>query len=240
MPDVTESIDGGTPQGGEQSLSGDLGDLCLLASEQLQDTIPGENIGLNWPPSKMIPYLTLFILETINLKPEAYPVEEPISLVAGAKQSLGATDIALLDSLYNITGSGTTQVIVAPTITLIKKKAMDYALPGWPVFPAATLVNFIVKDDDNPYTFYTYPPNDGTGKVLLLVSQPPPAITTDTTELPFDDSYKPACVYYLVYMCLAEETTVPGAQAKAQVYYNKFLQAIGLKTNIERQTDARE
>ena len=235
MTDVNENIDGGGPGGGETSLSGALGDLCLLVSEQLQD-----EFGINWPPSKMVPYLNLFLLETINLKPEAYPVEETINLVAGHKQALGTTDIDLLDSLYNVTVSGTTETIIAPTLTIVKKKAMDYALPGWPAYPEAALVNFIVKDDDNPKTFYVYPPNDGTGNVKLLVSQPPTPIDTDTTELPFDDSYKPACIDYLIYRCLSEETTIPGAQAKAQTFFNKFLQDLGLKTNIEKQTDAKE
>ena len=235
MTDVSENIDGGTPQGDETSLSGALGDLCLLISEQLQD-----EFGLNWPPSKMVPYLNLFLLETINLKPEAYPVEETITLVSGHRQALGATDIDLLDSLYNVMGSGTTEAIVAPTLTIVKKKAMDYALPGWPAYTPATLVNFIVKDENNPQVFYVYPPNDGNGKVKLLVSQPPPAITTDTTELPFDDSYKPACIDYVIYRCLIEETTIPNAQSKAQVFFNKFMQDLGLKGNVGKSVDAKD
>ena len=137
-------------------------------------------------------------------------------------------------------GSGTTEAIVAPTLTIVKKKAMDYALPGWPAYTPATLVNFIVKDENNPQVFYVYPPNDGNGKVKLLVSQPPPAITTDTTELPFDDSYKPACIDYVIYRCLIEETTIPNAQSKAQVFFNKFMQDLGLKGNVGKSVDAKD
>lgn len=231
MADVTMNIDGGTPIGGEVSLSGNLGNLVLIASAQLKD-----EMGVEWPPSKTLPYLNLFLLETINLQPEAYPVEENIDLAANVRQSLGETDIALIDALYILTVAGSVETPIS-AVRLINKKNMDHIYPGWVAAAPSAYIAFIIKDDSNPKVFFTYPPSDGTGFVKLLVSQTPPVIDTDTTELPFDNSYYPACVDYLIYRCLAEETTIPNAQAKSQFYYNKYLQDLGLKRNTERQTD---
>ncbi len=234
--EISTNIDGGTPAGGEVSPSGDLGDLFLVVSEQLKD-----EFGINWPPSKMIPYINLFVQETVNLKPEAYPVEETITLVAGARQTLPATGIALLDTLYNVSGSGTTEAVGA-AVTMILKKNLDLIYPGWTVSEANATVSFIAKDEQNPKVFYTFPPQPSTspGKVELLLSKMPAEITAGSTDIPFDDSYKPAAIDYLIYRCLIEETTVPNAQAKATTFYNKYLQDLGVKTSIERKTGARQ
>jgi hypothetical protein len=234
--EISTNIDGGTPAGGEVSPSGDLGDLFLVVSEQLKD-----EFGINWPPSKMLPYINLFVQETVNLKPEAYPVEETITLVAGARQTLPATGIALLDTLYNVSGSGTTEAVGA-AVTMILKKNLDLIYPGWTVSEANATVSFIAKDEQNPKVFYTFPPQPSTspGKVELLLSKMPAEITVGSTDIPFDDSYKPAAIDYLIYRCLIEETTVPNAQAKAASFYNKYLQDLGVKTSIERKTGARQ
>lgn len=234
--EISTNIDGGTPAGGEVSPSGDLGDLFLLVSEQLKD-----EFGINWPPSKMLPYINLFVQETVNLKPEAYPVESTITLVAGARQTLPAAGIALLDSLYNISLSGTTEV-VGVAVTIIPKKNLDLIYPGWTTATGNATVSHIVKDEQNPKVFYTFPPqpSTGTGRVKLLLSEMPAEITSGSTDIPFDDSFKPAAVDYLIYRCLAEETTIPNAQAKATSYYNKYLQDLGVMAATEKKIGAKQ
>jgi len=235
MADIHENIDGGNPAGGETSPSGALGDLLLMVYEQLKD-----EFGVNWPPSKLLPYLNYFVLETLNLKPEAYTEETTVSLVTGARQSLPAGTIALIDALYNITTVNTYEVVTAPAITLINKKNLDFLFPGWLAADPDSSVSFVVKDDRNPNVFYTYPPQPASpGVIKLLLSAPPAEIDTDSTEIPFDDSYKPACVDYLLYRALIEETTIQGANAKALTFFNKFLQDLGLKSNTEKQTESK-
>jgi hypothetical protein len=63
-------------------------------------------------------------------------------------------------------------------------------------------------------------------------------LTGSDSTFPLDDSYRPAAVDYLVYRALAEETTIPNAQAKSQQFYQKFLQDLGLKSNVEKQQSA--
>lgn len=230
MADIYATIDGGTPEGGEQSLSGEMGDLLLLASSQLQD-----EEGVNWPPSKMLPYVNHAFLEIVNLKPNAYTTESVVQLVAGARQSLSSTStISLLSAVCNMGTSGT---VVGSTITTIKKKTLDQVLPDWMTYPADQTVRHVVKDDLTPHVFYTFPPqpSEDMNKIKLLLSVPVPEVTADTTDFPLDPSYKPAFIDYMKYICLHEETTIQNAQAKASACYNKFLQDLGLKINVEKQ-----
>ncbi|MDD5523664.1 MAG: hypothetical protein PHV90_00340 [Smithella sp.] len=234
MADTTKNIDGGTPAGEETSLSGELGDISAVVSEQLKD-----EFGATWPPSKVIPYWNLFIQETVGLKPDVYPVEETIILVAGARQDLPTAALLLLDAICNISGTST---VAAPVPVIINKKNLDLIYPGWQLAEGNASVSFIVRDDFNPKVFYTYPPqpSTSTGKVKLLVSEMPDAITINSTDFPFDDSYIPAAVDYLIYRCLIEETTIPNAQAKAMTFYNKYLQDLGLKASIEKKIGAKQ
>lgn len=233
MADIYANIDGGAPEGGEQSLSGEMGGLLVIVSNQLKDE------GVDWPPSKMIPYVNLAFLEIVTLKPDAYPVEKTIQLAAGARQVVSATTtIAVLEALCNM---GTTGLVVGSTITPIKKQALDHLLPNWMTYTAAQTVVHIVRDDLSPLVFYVFPPQPSSGMswIKLLLSEPVPEVTADTTTFPLDASYKPAFIDYMLYRCLVEETEVQGANAKAVVFYNKFLQDLGLKANVEKQIGAK-
>ncbi len=227
MADIYATIDGGTPEGGEQSLTGEMGDLLVLVSNQLQDE------GVEWSPSKMLPYVNMAFLEIVTLKPEAYPVERVVQLVSGARQSVSATTtISVMAALCNM---GTTGAVVGATITPVKKKTLDKVLPDWMTYSEDATVSHIVQDEQNPLVFYVFPPQPATpSQIKLLVSEPVPEVTADTTAFPLDASYKPAFVDYMIYRCLIEETTIPNANNKAAAFYNKFLQDLGLKTNVEK------
>ena len=236
MTDITMNIDGGSPTQQEISPEGDILTICNLASNQLQD-----EFGISWPPSKLMPYLNLYAIEVINLKPDAYTVEEPLILMAGARQQFPSQVVDMIDALYNLqtTVIGTTisYTPIAPVVIETKKNNMDLLFPGWMMDTPNILVSYIMTDDRDPKKFYTYPPQpSGTtvlGAIMVLCSEVPPEITTNTLTLPFDQSYWTSAVDYLIYRCLAESTTIPNAQQKAATYYSKFLQDLGSKDQAE-------
>jgi len=207
--------------------------ILLDAQQQLQDSL-----GVTYDYDALYPYLNLAIKEIVNLKPEAYAVTEDLTLAAGSIQSLGSTDIQLMDVVCNL-GTGTTSVI-GTTITPMKKGNIDRALPNWMTYTADAVVKHVITDERNPKTFYVFPPqpSSGTGKIQVVVSQAPDDITDISDEFPLDLSYVPAAVDYLVYRALSEETSIPNAQAKAMTFKNKFLEDLGLKSNQEKQTQS--
>ncbi len=105
-----------------------------------------------------------------------------------------------------------------------------------------TGVSFIVIDPRNPMIFYVFPPPVAPGIQLIqaVLSTSPDAITAVDGDFPIDDSFKPACVDYIVYRALAEETTIPNAMAKSQQFHNQFIQDLGLKGNVKKQSEDKQ
>ena len=225
-------ISGGTAAGlpPPTTYPSDTYDIVSLAWQQLQDLT-----GIKWDYTKLIPYLNYAILEILTLKPEALPSTVAITLAPGPTQALPPTAIALLDAGYNLLPDGITY---GNAITVIDKEVMDEVLPGWTSFPAVLVVQYLVYDRKNPKVFYVFPPQPpsppGPGTISSILSMPPTKLTDFTSTFPLDVSYKPACVNYLVYRALAEETTIPNALNKSTMFHNEFYKALGLKTNVEQ------
>jgi hypothetical protein len=226
-------IDGGTATGLPAPSAGtgttDIEQIFIAVNQQLQDTL-----AITYPYANLLPYLNLGIQEIINLKPDAYPVTENLDLVTGPIQALGTDQISIIDVICNM-GTGST---VGGVIRSIDKMAMDNLLPDWMTHPTSTEVIFVVLDARDPKTFYTYPPvASNTLKLRAVVAEAADQLTAITDTFPLDASYKPATVDYIVYRALIEETTVPNAINKAQVFFNKFLQDLGLKQQVEQATE---
>jgi hypothetical protein len=210
---------------------GDISEILDLAGEQLEDLT-----HITWDDDVLLlSYANLGILEIINLKPDAYPTTENLSLVAGTFQSLPTEAIYLIDIICNMGADGT---IVGKAIRKIQRKNLDRLLPDWHTYTPTTEVSFGMIDPLTPQEYYVFPPQSEDGRYIRAVVCIPPALLTEITDpFPLDASYKPALVDYIVYRALAEETTIPNALNKATLFWNKFLQDLGLKTNVEGQIE---
>ena len=217
--------------------------ILLLANQQLQD-----NRGIKWTPENMLPYLNLAINEIINLKPDAYTMTRNVTLISGTRQpspktvlateEQGETDtvqvVKILDVTHNMGTGGTTR---GKAIISIPKGQIDYLVPDWATFPEAREVRFVIIDEKGDDYYYVFPPQTNGGtyqQIEMLLSVLPLELTATDDEFPLDDSYRPACVDYLVGRALLEETTIPNAQAKGQTFMQKFMQDLGIKSSIEK------
>ena len=167
----------------------------------------------------MLPYLNLAMLEIVNLKSDAYTTTEITALAAGTSQTIPAGYFRLLGVLNNMGPGGLTP---GNAVRFLNKAILDSQYPGWMTSPPSDQVTYIVRDPFDPTAFYVYPPNSGLGHLQIVYSVPPPVITSILGTFPLDDSYIPACIDYIVYRCLAEQTTIQGALQKAQAYLQKF------------------
>ena len=343
-------IDGGSPWGlpePEPELGTNTGRILYLAAQQLQDIT-----GTKWSAvDALLPYLNLAITSIVGLKPDAYTVTGPITLVAGPTQEAPSGTWQIVDILCNLGADGITP---GQTIRSLSKQKMDEMFTGWMTFtptspmttPAAptgaplltggsiadgtyyyviTAVNqygetvkgtqsaanvvsggtghasipltwtavagatsyrvyrttstgsyvspclvgspssnlltdtlltpgagapptadssgsaviFVMIDDRNPLVFYVYPPpaTPGVQKIQAILTGEPDQITAVDGEFPLDNSFLEACVDYIIYRALAEETTIPNALNKANLFYNKFIQDLGLRQNAEQQVE---
>lgn len=231
------TLDGGNAQGLPYPAAGltVVQTILLLAGQQLQDLT-----AQTWPPSKLIPYINLGVNEIATLKPESYPITLVMPLVAGATQTLDDNAIELLDMICNMGTDGNTP---GNAITVLDRESMDFLYPDWQTATAGSVVQFYMKDERNPKYFYTFPPMAATTPmphVKLIQSEIPDAISTPLDDFPLDASYVPATVDYIIFRALAESTTIPGAMEKAKTFMAKFYQDIGIKTQKEKEVEAKE
>jgi hypothetical protein len=206
------------------------GMILVLAAQQLQD-----QTGSKWGVDVLVPYINLFLLEVMTLKPEAYATTRNITLIQGAVQSLPDDAVNLVDVVCNMGTTGTTR---GAEIQSILKDSMDDLVPGWMSYTADATVLYVVTDPRTPKKFYVFPPQPASPvKIETILSVSPTPITSIDGTFPFDDSYVPAAIDYVIARALAEETSLPNAMSKATLFMNKFQQDLGLKTAQEKQND---
>ncbi len=209
-----------------------VSDVISDASRQLQDII-GIRI-----PAVMLPYFNLSIIEIINLKPDANPTTKNLNLVPGVIQSLPTGDIMVLDFVCNM---GITGLIPGKTITSLDKNAMDQLLPDWMDNDESDVISYAMIDSMNPKTFYIFPPQPDpvVQKIRALVIESYDPIIDPDEDFPLDISFMPASVDYIIYRVLMEDKTNQILINKGGIYYNKFLQDLGLKSNVEKQIESK-
>lgn len=230
-------FDGGTPSGPVvstiQTAIDECSDIFALVKRQLQDLT-----GKIWDTTAtMIPYFNLAIKEIVNTKPEAFTQIFTFPLAAGPRQSLppGALFLVDVESILDVAGNPVSGVV------LISKEVLDRLLPGWYSFvDTDDTVKYVIRDERNPLKFYAFPPPPGSTvqSAALVCACYPAEITADTDDFPLDNSYVPAAVDFITSMCLGEETTIPGAQAKAQMLTQRFYQKLGVKTQVKSKSDS--
>jgi hypothetical protein len=135
----------------------------------------------------------------------------------------------------------TTTAVRGRAIITMPKRQLDNLLPDWHTFTAAAEVKFAAIDEQDPKTFFVFPPQPATNnqKVELLLSEMPNDISEVTDSFPLDDSFISPVVDGTISRMLLEETSIPHAQEKGQTYQQRFMQSLGLKSNVEKQVSQR-
>uniref|UniRef100_A0A6M3IDA1 Uncharacterized protein n=1 Tax=viral metagenome TaxID=1070528 RepID=A0A6M3IDA1_9ZZZZ len=148
--------------------------------------------------------------------------------------------------IYRSTTSGTyaTPALMGTATTGAYTDTALAASTGAPPTGSSSLtgVDYVVIDPRNPKVFYAFPVPVAPGiqKIQIVVSTAATEIDEVDGTFPLDDTFRPACVDYIIFRALAEETTIPGALAKSGAFWNKFLQDLGLTTNAEKQSEGKE
>lgn len=167
----------------------------------------------------------------VTLRPQAYTRIEPMALAPGNKQQIPSDGLATIGVLRNMGTDGQTPGrVIRPTdgptmTTMVPTYATDTATEQvedwWPIL-------------DYPEQFYIYPPNDGTGYVEVEMSKAPPQTVYDAGALweseasPFNDNYLDAQINGMLFQAYDDDTDIPGNTPRSQLYYGRFLQALGV------------
>lgn len=172
---------------------------------------------------------TAYILDLINeatpailsLKPTALTTTQLVSLDPGVRQTLPAGAIYLHDVLANATS--------ALVIRKVEEAQLDVFQSNWRQIDATKLVEHYMFDETDPRAFQVYPPNDGSGEVLVRYTTIPPVAATVNATLALPDDFKPAYIYYVLYRIMDGDSDEVNNENRADRFYNRYAEALGVK-----------
>lgn len=178
-----------------------------------------DEASVRWTRPEFTEWLNAAQVEAVKLVPEINSEIVSVSLVAGVRQSLGATGLLLLDVFQNTGGNA---------ITEVDQQVMAVSLPSWTGLTQQSNVRHFIKDVKEKRDFYVYPPNDGNGSVEVLQASYPTEITDVTSEnISLADEYADAILDYCLYRAHSKDDEAAETGKAAQ-----FLKAFTAKLGV--------
>ena len=196
----------------------------------LQDTDAG---GIRWVDSELIAWLNEATAEVVRIHPEANSKNVDMPLVAGTKQRIPNDGVQLINVVRNVGAGG------APgrVIRLIDHNIMNNERPEWHMDPQQPVVTRFTFDQKDPFTFYVYPPNNGSGQVTLVYSGAPDVVSQLSDSLPIPDIYAAPVVNYICFRAWLKQVGDAASEQRAASYLTLFNAAMGVKKTAEIETD---
>lgn len=196
-----------------------VGDLLDSVSTTLLDTA-----RRTWTHDDLVLYLREAVAATANIKPDLYPRQEYVPLVAGITQTLPDDGIALLEVQLN--------EVSGRVVRQVDRDLLDEANRSWPAATRETDVYEYAADARDPRRFAVTPPNDGAGSVQVLYGAMPTVTGSSGEELPIAASYLAPLTMYVLGKCY-QQNTKRYDPAKAQAYLNQWGTMIGMKSKAQ-------
>jgi hypothetical protein len=194
--------------------------------------------AVRWAETELLGWLNDACREVCSYKPDAYVVNETVQTTAGTKQTLPTGGLTLIDVTRNFDGT-----TVGNVIRQIDRRILDDQIPDWhSVTPTAAASHFCFDPRDQK-TFYLYPPSDGdsTGgsetKVEIVYAKAPADVALGDNIL-IDDTYNGPIMDYILYRAYLKDADYAGDDTRAQVHYDRFIQALGGKEAGETSAEA--
>lgn len=158
------------------------------------------------------------------LKPEAFPTRAAVALVAGSKQTIPATGIAILDVYDNVSNG--------QTIRLVDRGLMDEAARFWAAATQEALVQDWCADAKDPTRWDAFPPNNGSGSVNILYGAVPTPIASTATNINLPDVYESVLKCFVLAEAYAHSSKRYDPQ-KSAFYEAQGMQLLGIKSQSQ-------
>lgn len=208
----------------------------VLASKILADVgiLINETTPSKWPDSERLKWLNLGQRAAAILKPDISVSTSTIILIAGTKQTLGATATQLIKITRNMGIDGATPGDIIPKIEM---ELLDRINPSWhTATAAATIESYMYDVDIDPKTFYVSPPQptSGFGYVEKIEATTPVDISAVGSAINIDDIYEGALVAVTAALCLSKLSAhSTEAQSTARGFFDTFTSMLGRKDQAE-------
>lgn len=185
----------------------------------------------DWSVSDLLNLYNLTLREIVKLSPRAYSVFETFKMVSGAKQSLPASGLTLIDVAANMGTDGATPGRSPRGISM---QVLASYLPDWREETAVAEIKHFIPIPETPNQFWVFPQSDGTGYLQCHFSKTPPTTTYDADDnyraetIPLSDEYLNGIINGMLYMAYDDDSDIPGNTPRSAMYYGRFLQSIGV------------
>lgn len=181
--------------------------------------------GVRWQNDELMRWLNESYEAIVALRPDASPVNEEITLAAGTKQTIPAGGVRLLEVMRNTTPGSR-----MGAVRQIDRKKLDWGRPNWHGQAPSPDTEFFTFEENDPRTFYVYPPAEATNTleiVYSVVPEPHGDYDTSATDMvKIGDQFTPCIVDYILHRAFAKDNDAPNAAQRSANHYQLFMQAM--------------
>lgn len=151
------------------------------------------------------------------------PVTKTVPLVAGVSQRIpdngGRINGFLHNDLSASFRAGVMRYKAKHSPSEIDYTSLVRQIPGYASERAAAGVAHVCYDPSQPKSFLVYPPNDGTGKLVVRYTEYATHVAAVTDELPLGPEFHEALINFCLYLCLTRDGEDTANSARADVFF---------------------
>jgi hypothetical protein len=197
--------------------------LINRAGYLLEDTS-----NVTWTRVELLDWLNEAQSQVVTFVPTANVIRQNLTLAAGTLQTLPEGAITLMDVPRNVEG---------PSVRLVSREIMDAGPVDWYTYKAASVVKNYVYNNDEGGVFHVFPPNTGTGNVVIVYSKVPAVLTNEAQTISVEDTYQAALVNYMVFRAYSKDTDYADG-SKASSYFGAFKDVLANKAPADAEISA--
>lgn len=194
----------------------------------LQDESETESERL-WSEQDLVDYYNIVATNIVRLKPEANPVTQSVKLASGVRHYIPSGGMALIRVVMNMGTDGET---LGDAVTPSLVNVIELFDTSWSQATAASAINHYMQDPKDSTLWYSYPPSDGTGYVLMEFSKMPNKISWDedgdweSAHVGIQDGFEQAIIEGMLEMAYRKDSDIPGNVARAASHKANYLQEL--------------
>ena len=205
------------------------GDVIKTAARQLSD--PDFD---RWSIPDHVRYLNEGCMEVVRMRPEANADTTTVQLIPGTRQEIPSSALALLQVIRNIPGGRAVRFVDPTTLD---------GVPSWHNRPKSQTIRDYTWREDDPHTFWVFPPATEDARLELTVSRKPKEVSVPADlsnplwdQFPLTEIWREPVIAWMLYRAWSVDTG-EGSPQKASNQFQQFRQSLGLTVQGRRDTD---
>jgi hypothetical protein len=214
--------------------------MTLYAEKILTDvrqTLQDEGSTKKWKDEDLVAYLNEGLRTIALFKPDATAKTGNVTLVAGTRQTLPADGLRLIKLTRNMGADGNTP---GRPVHVADEQMLSRFAPDWHTRAGADEIENYTYDEQDPKTFWVFPPANAGRQVEGVYSAAPAELDaadlnydTPAVVVPLDDVYEAVLKAWVLRCAFGVEISSLSSQRLALRYEQSFASMLGLKWRVD-------